>query len=106
MDIPMEQDEHEAAQVVPDFAQRALKSANDDGELWLINKKLVPGGAEEPITVTEHVRFKRTPKGKVHMGHDWVRVDGEECKEVPTHIYVVGKMERYTPDNQGGGAWA
>ena len=63
-----------------DATLRALKSGADDGELWLVSKKTLAAG-EFPL--------KHVPGGKVTMGKDWIRTDGDSCEEAPGHLYVV-----------------
>ena len=65
---------------IKDASLRAIRSAKDDGELWLVSKKMLEAG---------EFRLTRVPNGLVHMGPDWIRRDGDPCPEFPTHVYVV-----------------
>lgn len=95
MDIPLEEEETKPAPaevkplVVHDISLRALKEAKDDGELYLVDKKLLANPLGLIVMPSGPVDLQRVKKGKVHMGQDWIRVDGDECPEVPTHLYVV-----------------
>ncbi len=87
------------AQMTPDpigiASHRSLAEAKDDGELWLIEKRLLDS-PNEPVQLDARTRFIRKPKGKCGG-----RQDGDECQQFPTHLYVVGRISR----NQGGDVW-